>query len=292
MNKELFVFLILALQGVCWWFGRRSGKGLTTQSDYYLGGRSIPFFPLMMTFIATQIGGGLILGSAEVAYSWGWWVLFYPVGQVLGLIGLSTGIGKRLTNYNVSTVAQIFEVFYQSKLLKRLVSILSIFSLFLILTAQVLASRKFMVSLSVDSDWLFFAFWGLLIAYTAIGGIKGVIATDVIQTGFFITVLLVAAGVALTAYPIAMPLESAFPATQISGWLFLPLLFTFIEQDMGQRCFAARSPSVLSKATFFGGITTLLITLIPVYFGVLGNQLNVERTAGGSFLMSTVVLTT
>ncbi|HSX25857.1 MAG TPA: sodium:solute symporter family protein [Chlamydiales bacterium] len=289
---NVFIFSIMALQCLCWWIARRSSRDMSTQSDYYLGGKGFSFFPLMMTFFATQVGGGIVLGASEEAFSWGWWVLFYPIGQVLGLIGLGAGIGKRLASYRVSTVAQIFEVFYDSPFLKRAASLLSILSLFMILIAQILASKKFMLSLGVDTLWIFYLFWGLLIAYTALGGIRAVVATDMIQAGVLIFFLFTAFFYAFwTQPPIALP-ETDFSPSKISGWLFMPFLFSFIEQDMGQRCFAAQSNRILSKATLGAALLTFFIAFIPIYFGITGMQLGLDRTSGGSILMAAVSHTT
>ena len=61
----------------------------------------------------------------------------------------------------------------------------------MILIAQILASNK-IVSLGVDNLWIFYLFWGLLIAYTALGGIRAVVATDMIQAGVLIFFLFTA----------------------------------------------------------------------------------------------------
>ena len=92
MNLTAFILVLFGIQVLCLFVGGRSSKGLKTQSDYFLAGKGIRFFPLMMTFLATQVGGGLILGSAEEAYQFGWSVLFYPLGAALGLLLLGIGL--------------------------------------------------------------------------------------------------------------------------------------------------------------------------------------------------------
>ena len=74
-------------------------KKLKEQRRLFFGGKSVQLFPLMMTFLATQVGGGLILGSADEAYRFGWTVLPYPLGAALGLILLGAGIGRKLANF-------------------------------------------------------------------------------------------------------------------------------------------------------------------------------------------------
>lgn len=293
MNISIFIVCLVLLQIICWWMGKRAVRGVKNQNDYYLGGGGVAFLPLMATFLATQVGGGLILGSAQEAGQAGWWVLLYPLGQVLGLIVLGCGIGKRLSLFKVSTVAQIFEVYYGSAMLKKAASLLSILSLFMILIGQVLASKRFLLSLGVEGSWIFLLFWGILIAYTSMGGMKAVIATDLIQAFFLVAIFLFAFAVAYFSDIASVPLQSSsfeMPTEKFCGWLLLPFLFTFIEQDMGQRCFAASSTSTLAKASIGAGIAAFLISLIPIYFGMLGNRFGIEGE--GSILMGAVLLST
>jgi solute:Na+ symporter, SSS family len=299
MNTTVFLLFLFGLQAICFIVGRRSSKGLNTQEDYFLAGKGIRFFPLLMTFLATQVGGGLVLGSAEEAYQFGWSVLFYPLGAGLGLIALGLGIGRKLAELPISTVAQIFEIIYRSPFLKKVASSLSIITLFMILVAQIVGSNKFITSLGVENPVWFIAFWGIVIAYTALGGLKAVVATDIIQAVFFIAVFLFAFGYAAYAIPAADIVEMSadnghfiFDSSKLCGWLFMPLLFMVIEQDMGQRCFSAHSPNTVSKATLWAGICTLAIGIIPVFFGILAKNLGIEAPKGSSILMASVMQTT
>lgn len=299
MNIPVFIISLFFLQIVCLIMGRRASKKLDTQDDYFLAGRGLRFFPLFMTLIATQIGGGLVLGSAEEAYRYGWWVLCYPLGASLGMILLAAGIGKRLSQFKVSTVAQLFDVIYQSTKLKKVASILSIISLFMILIAQVIASRKLMVSLGVDQMWIFMAFWGIVIFYTVAGGIKAVVASDIVQAMFFICIFAFCFIYSVWFNPQTAGLMSTvqaqnldFDQTKLYGWLLMPMLFMVIEQDMAQRCFAAKSGKVVSLATGCAALCIMLVCFIPVYYGILGNTMGLQAQEGSSILMTTLTAST
>jgi SSS family solute:Na+ symporter len=175
MEIGMFISLLFALQFFYWLIGWWASKNLKDKEDYFLAGKSVKLFPLMMTFLATQVGGGVVLGAADEAYRFGWPVLLYPLGAVLGLIALGAGFGSRLAQFQVTTISQIFEVVYHSIMLKRIVSILSMISLFMILVAQIIASHKFLVSLGFDNPLLFIAFWTIVMIYTAQGGLRAVI---------------------------------------------------------------------------------------------------------------------
>lgn len=297
MNLLVFILFSFILQGICLIVGGKASKKIATQDDYFLAGRGITFYPLLMTFVATQVGGGLVLGSAEEAYLYGWSVLFYPLGAALGLLVLGLGVGKKLAAFKVSTVAQIFEVFYNSPSLKKVASLLSILTLFMIFVAQIVGSAKFMTSLGMDSKLWFVVFWSIIILYTAVGGLKGVVATDIIQALFFMGVFIfsfiyVFSTSQLTSYEAfqtGVSNDFAFDLSKLYGWLFMPLLFMVIEQDMGQRCFAAESGSTIKKATLCAAGITLLIGTIPVFFGVLARNLGIEQIEGTSILMTALM---
>ena len=298
MNVSIFVSLLFSLQFFYWIVGRRSSKNLNNKEDYFLAGKNVRLFPLMMTFLATQVGGGVVLGAADEAYQFGWPVLLYPLGASLGLILLGAGIGRKLAEFHVSTVAQIFEVAYRSVMLKRMASILSVVSLFMILVAQIIASNKFLVSLGFSNTPLFIAFWAIVIIYTAQGGLKAVISTDIVQAAFFSTVFLLCFAFVLysdsSISSLQLPQVENFThvSSKLCGWLLMPLLFMIIEQDMGQRCFAGASPRIVSKAALLAGIGTMIICIVPVFFGSLAHAIGLEVPKGGSVLMATIAKTT
>jgi len=298
MNMSIFVFLLFGLQCLYWYIGRYTSKNLKGEEDYFLAGKSVKLFPLMMTFLATQVGGGVILGAADEAYKFGWAVLCYPLGAALGLMLLGMGIGRKLASLKISTVAQIFEVVYRSTMLKRIASILSIISLFMVLVAQIIASNKFLVSLGFENVPLFIAFWAIVIIYTSQGGIKAVISTDTAQVLYFATVFLLCFGFVFFFNPSIHSLQLsqlsniAPVSSKLFGWLLMPLLFMVIEQDMGQRCFAGASPRIVSRASLFAGIGTMIVCVVPVFFGSLANAMGLEIPPGSSVLITTIAHTT
>jgi SSS family solute:Na+ symporter len=289
--------MLFGLQLFYWFVGKRASKNLNTNDDYFLAGKTVRLFPLMMTFLATQVGGGLVLGAADEAYRFGWAVLLYPLGASLGLLALGAGIGRKLAQFNVSTVAQIFEVVYGSPLLKKIASLLSIVSLFMILVAQISASNKFLLSIGFSNIALFILFWAIVILYTSQGGLKAVISTDIAQVSLFSGVFLVCFGIVLYkhgSFPLQIPLiESDTPiSSKLCGWLLMPMLFMVIEQDMGQRCFAGKTPKIVSKATLYAGLGTMIICTVPVFFGVLAKNLELVIPKGASVLMIAIEATT
>lgn len=298
MDLSIFICMLFALQLFYWIVGRYTSRGVNDKQDYFLEKKSVQFFPLMMTFIGVIVGGGVVLGSAEEAYLYGWPVFFYPLGGALGLMALGTGIGRRLAQLPVSTVAQIFEVAYGSAMLKKVASLLSMVSLFMILVGQIIGSSKFLVSLGIGNTPLFVIFWAIVIIYTVQGGLKAVISTDLVQASLFMNIFLFCLGYVLyfEAAALSIPLpqvkDLVVVSPKLAGWLLMPLFFMVIEQDIAQRCFAGSSPKVVTRAAFAAGVCTLIISIVPVFFGVLARSIQLEVPKGGSVLMSAIMETT
>lgn len=296
MNSYLFLSLLFLLQSIYWYIGRRSSLQVKNSQTYFLAEKKVTFFPLMMTFLATQVGGGLVLGSADEAYHHGWIVLLYPLGACLGMIFLGLATAKRLTAFPVSTVAQILEVAYGSSFLKKIASMLSIVSLFMILVGQIVASHKFLIAIQSYHPLLFALFWLIVILYTVRGGLLAVISTDIAQALVFSFIFLLSFGFLwmqneLPSFALSFS-SFSLGSSKFLGWLLMPLLYMVIEQDMGQRCFAANSAKTVSKAAIWAGIFTFLISIIPIVFGIFAKKAGILVGPGASILMTAMMRVT
>jgi len=297
MNFSLFFTVVTLLGSVYIWIGNKAAKGIRNGDDYFLMGRNLSFLSLFLTFLATQLGGGSLLGAAQEGYEKGWLVLLYPLGICFGFLTLGLGFGGKLRKLNISTVAEIFEKIYASREQRYIASGISIITAFLILVAQVIAARLFFVTMGVESPILFIFFWSVLVIYTVMGGLKAVVNTDILQALFIVSVLCVAyffADTSLLAN--ASSLSASAPAWNReipwSNWLFLPFLFMLIEQDMGQRCFAAKNPRVIRYAALAAGAVLLLSSAVAIYFGIAAKQMDLSFSSNSSVLLRSVELST
>lgn len=298
MDILLFSVMLFSFQFLYWVIGHRASRNLHSPKDYFLAGKSVAFFPLMMTFLATQIGGGFVLGSAEAASHYGWPVFLYPFGAALGLMVLGSGVGSRLAHFKASSIAQVFEIAYQSRMLRKCVALISIISLFMILVVQIIASSKFLNSLGFANIPLFIFFWIVVILYTMQGGLKAVISTDLLQAAFFFIVFIISMVTAIIYEPAIMKLklpqqrDFANVSSQMWGWLLMPFLYMVLNQDMAQRCFAGASSKIVSRAAFSAGMIMLFICFVPIFFGCLAATLNLQGTPDSSILMIVIEKTT
>jgi len=278
MNYTIFLSFLVIIAIVTLIFGKLTAKHADTYSDFYLSGRNVKFFSLTMTLLATQFGGGAIIGSSEAAYTSGWMAMCYSSGIALGFMILSLGIGGRFRALNISTIPEVFEVAYQSPGLRRFAGVVYIVSMFLILLAVCVAMRKFFYSIGFSSDVVYVAFWFVVIIYTTSGGLRAVIMADTLQIILVLSLFLVVFFTMDTPnVTFNSELTPKLESIPIISWVLMPCLFTIIGQDMGQRCFAAESPRTVLFATFSAGVLMIIASLFPVYLGILGAQLGLEK---------------
>lgn len=291
MLPYLFFGLVGALGLTYYFVGKRAGKRIeNTNEGYFLGGRKIGIFALALTLLAGQLGAGTIQGASEEAFSKGWVVLFYPAGICLGFFALALGFGAKLRKLGLATVAELFEKVYGSPKIRKIASVISIVTMFAVLVGQGVAARKFFGSLGYDTPLIYIGFWALLMAYTVIGGLKAVVDTDVIKAIFIIVVLAVvtiAAQVGLSQVTLTIP---EMLATNSSGqipwvsWLLMPMLFMLFEQDMAQRCFAAKSAKTVTMAGIIASVLLFGASSFAVYFGMTAARMGISFDAGKSAL--------
>lgn len=276
----LFLSLFIGLGLIYLILGLFVSRGIKTKEDYFLAGRELGLVPLTFTLIATQVGGGMMLGTAAQSYKVGYFGIFYTLGISLGFLILGLGLAAKLRSFNVVTTAELFEVKYNSVFLRKIASLLSIVTLFGILGAQVIALRSVLFALGLENELVFIAFWLFIIIYTMLGGLKAVAITDTFQILFLLTVFSVLFVTFLNSEPKSFFNLSSFLSRQklfnsssfsfmtLFPVIFNPMMFSLIEQDLAQRFFSAKTKRIAALSAGFAGFFMLSFSFIPVYFGM------------------------
>jgi SSS family solute:Na+ symporter len=68
----------------------------------------------------------------------------------------------------------------------------------------------------------------------------------------------------------------------------MPICYSLIEQDMGQRCFAAKTPKIIAPAAIFSGILIFLTSLLAIVFGILARQYEISIASGSDILLLSI----
>lgn len=278
---------VVAYVVVAWW----ASRGVSGKDSYLLGDRQFGVLSITLTLIATQVGAGMIFGCAAEAYSNGLLGISYVLGMTMGLLALGLGVGARLRAFNISTAAELFEVKYDSRAMRKIAAVVSILTMGGILAAQIVASRQLFATLfNLDPLWLM-AFWIVIIAYTTFGGLKAIIATDILQV---IMIVVVFTGVLFMIIPLGeipttlmgeLSTKAPLFSEGFFSALIAPALFSIIEQDLAQRCFAAKTKKVAALSSLLAAFFLLLFALVPVSLGMYAKAQGIPLLAGQSPLV-------
>lgn len=302
MDMNLFIALFGSLSIMYLVIGLYASKKVSTNAEYFLAGRALGIPEVTFTLVATQLGGGMLLGTAREAYNIGFYGIYYTLGISIGFLVLGLGLAAKLQSLNVATTAQLFQTKYGSPTLKKIASLLSIASMCGILIAQVIGCKALLAGIGIENELLFLALWAFIIIYTMVGGLAAVVLTDIAQVTYILCAFSAIFIYCLFQEPFSFftslsSLQTQFSIESINMGKLLPYvmvtaLFSFIEQDLAQRFFAARSPRVAAISAFLSSACILIFSCIPLYFGMKLRLLNTILPVGADPLLPSIELLT
>ena len=289
-SGALFVLGLYLATTLAIGFVARTRSHSNAPVDYFLGGKATGALLLFFTMQATQYSGNAFFGFTGMGYRNGLiWILSIPLISLIITTQLS--FAPRLyilsKNHGYLTPADYYAHRYDSVVLRLIVAVLTIVSMFPYLMIQAEATGHAVVALSSGAlpFWSGVVFIAIIMGvYISVGGWRGVIWTDALQ-GVLLTIAMLAAtfaivnlaggldGVLATLDRIQPSLLAAPQDIErlTSGWLSLLIVsaigFAMYPQAI-QRIYAAGSESALKKSfiamlfvPFILGACTLLIGL-------------------------------
>ncbi len=227
-SSALTVFLVytLIVFGLAW-IAHRAGSKKSFLGEYFLGSRGMGMLALALTFGATSASAGSFAGFPALIYAHGWvlalWISSYMIFPLCGM-GL---LGKRLNEISRQTGAITLPDVLRDRFDSRALALLSTSLLVLLLIVYLIPQFKLaalimekllgdvpafqqmtqgmltMIGGSVPGGesaeyFLCLMFFSVLvIAYTALGGFRAVVWTDMLQGAVMVIGVLVMLALAL-----------------------------------------------------------------------------------------------
>ncbi len=278
-------YLVLALYfaamlGAGYWGLRRAGS----TEDYLVAGRRLGPALYIGTLSAVVLGGASTIGSVSLGYEFGvsgMWLVFM-IG--LGIIALGILLSTRLSRLGVYTVSEMLGIRYGAS--SRLISaiIVATYALMIAVTSTIAVGSVFDVVLGLPPTLAILIAGGVVVAYSALGGMWSITLTDFLQfcvmtVGIFLILLPLSIARAGGFSGMAGELPgSYFGLFSIGGQTIFTyfLLFFFglmIGQDIWQRVFTARSPEIARWGSVAAGVYCLLYALVGALIGTAAQVL-------------------
>lgn len=284
MNALLLA--ILAYVAVQLWIGFMVSRRIRTEDDYLVAGRSMGPLLATGTIFATWFGAETCLGGAGEAYANGVSLgTSEPFAYGLCVVFMGLVFAVKLWKLRLTTLADFFRARY-SRTVEQLAAALMIPTSLLWAAAQVRAFGQVLASAGGLEFELGIALAaGIVIVYTACGGLLADAITDLVQGACLIVGLLVilfgvvgaAGGWGSTFATIGPERLSLVPAgvaplALLEAWC-IPILGSVVAQELVVRISASRSAAVARGSALAGGLAYALVGLIPVFLGLVGATL-------------------
>ncbi len=262
--------------------------------DYFFAGRSLPYWALSITFIASWWGAGSALSTADLAYQDGlgaFWYYGVPVLLSTFLMILCSG-GIRRVGY--LTQGRMMEARYSGRTAKFLSLLVLVFMVFNAASQMVGVGDFFGTYLGIPYEWAVLLGTLIVLIYSMFGGFRGVVLTDIIQ---FVLLLISALVVFVVGVRNAGGMTGIQQAVQAAGKpellnmgdgasKYSMYVITFgcawmIQANVWQRISAARSDRDARKMTVMSFFAYIPLYLMVVFTGLAGFVLYPQLPKGG-----------
>jgi Na+/proline symporter len=274
---------LLAYVGLQLVVGLAVSRRVASEADYLVAGRKLGPALVVFSMFATWFGAESCIGAAGAVYEFGLeGATADPFGYAGCLFLLGAVFAVPLWRRKLTTLADLFAWRFGPRV-ERLAVLLMAPTSLLWAAAQIRAFGQVVAtSAGLELDAAIALSAGVVILYTAAGGLLADAVTDLIQGGTLMVGLVVLA-IAVYATGDASFAQLAETSRSLapppSGWLVraeawaIPICGSVLAQEMVSRVIASRSPELARGGAFAAGGLYIAIGIIPVGLGLVGARL-------------------
>lgn len=285
-----FAILVLYLAGITL-FGWRFRKSQSNVRDYFLGGRSAPWWALACSIVATETSTLTIIGTPGIAFAGNLGFLQLVLGYLIARVILCVVLIPQYFQGEFYTAYQLLEKRFGEKM-RRAAAVVFMGTRALAEGVRISAIGKVVSVAFGTGERLSIGIVAVLtLFYTFEGGMRAVIWTDVIQfclylsgsvAAFFlllhkipggwtgVTHAAAAAGGKLSIFDFSWSLTQSYTFwAGVIGGTFLTMASHGTDQTMVQRLLAARTERDSKKALLASGVIIFVQFALFLVLGVM-----------------------
>lgn len=289
----IFIYIVgTVLLGL--WLSRKQDD----LKDFFLGGRSIPWWAALLSMGATEISAATFLGAPEQGYIRDMTYMQFSIGTVIARFVLAAVFIGAFYKFRVFTVYGFLTHRFGVPTHTSTAGVFLIGRLFASGARLFIAAIAINVATGLDMRTSIIILGIIAIAYTYLGGIKAVIWTDVIQAivligGGIITVMTLFGNIPLSFSEIINQIADAdkfklfdtqwstpdgriaafinpyhfIPA--VIGGFFLTMATHGTDHDMVQRLLTCKESKEGKRSLWMSGFMSVLVALLFIFIGQL-----------------------
>ncbi|HEX2095223.1 MAG TPA: sodium:solute symporter [Longimicrobiaceae bacterium] len=182
LNLAITVGYIVAITLLGAWFGRRQKDA----QDYFLADRSIPWWAVCFSVVATETSALTVISVPATAYASDLWMLQLATGYVLGRIGISLFLLPRYFRGEIATAYVLLQQRFGG-VARRFASLIFMVTRALADAVRIFATAIPVTLLSGLPAWQCILIIGVFtLVYSYYGGLSAVVWVDVVQMFIYI----------------------------------------------------------------------------------------------------------
>ena len=289
LSQSTSLALIILISLIFMFVGLGYSKKHKGLNNYLTANRSIGFFSLSTSLVASALGAWILFGPASAA-SWGGIgaVIGYALGTAFPMIFLIF-LGKKIRSEfpQGSTLIQFLQKRFKKSLFK-LILLMCIFYMFVFFCAEVTAVAILINYISGTPLWITSLIVLLCtLTYTLYGGLRASIFTDTIQSAIILVLLLISFiylnmfvgeqfSFAFIKKENPHLLSGSYIPNYTSGLTFFIAVAAtnLFHQGNWQRVYAAKNNEILKKSLIVSFIIIIPIVLFMGFSGLVAISVN------------------
>lgn len=306
------VVYLLLLLGIGVWALRRQNAMETSGkiAGFYLGGRSLGWFVLVLTLLASAASAGTFVGGPGLVYEGGYGWVLVSIWQVPTAFIAFCLLGKRFAilsrKLNLVTITDFFKQRYESSAVVLLTSLGIIVLLVAYMVPQFVAGARLLQAVSgADYKVLLIVFAAVVMFYISLGGFLASALTDALQGvvmflgGIVVWVALLTAAHGLdnvnaqvmetSPELFTLPGPGGFTLPMIASYSLQLGLMLCVLPHLAVRAMSYRDSKTVHTAMSVGPIIMVVITLGFLTMGLVAHNFRPAMEVGDLALPRTLV---
>lgn len=266
--------------------GRKYGGNM---KDFMTAGKQGTLLMVTGSYIGSHIGNGIVVGGAEYGAVYGVGGMWYGIGAALSYFLFAAFMAKLVYRGNFVTLSDMLESRYGDKVTTILMAVLNATANTAVMAGQIMAGKRLFEYIGLNPVVGAVVTTLIVIAYSSMSGLWGVMMTDVIQsTVIFISVIATVAfigargGFALMAQN--LPAES-FELIPFSAETFVMMLgptalYGLVSSAGFQRTVSCKKERTALMAPVIAALLIIPFVLLPVLIGMYGRAMWPDAVSG------------
>lgn len=279
----ILYFAVLTIIGIV------AGKKAKNASEFSNAGRRIGLFVAICTIVASEWGGGNVMGTASDGFSYGISAYIFPVSMGIGIFLLGVFLAKSYWNIEEASMCRYINKRY-SKRCELLATILMLLSIMLVTGSQFKAGGNLAQTLFGWNPIVAITIFAIVVSiYTCIGGLLAVAWNDTFNLcfgalGVILVLVFGLKNVGGMGNVMALLTPERLDPRPFGSWIWAvdyltsSTLVMLAVPELIQRIWGCKTEKVAKNACIIGGIVYIALGMCSLFLGLIAYMVvpNVE----------------